>query len=488
MKPTTNKKDTPVKESTGTVTKPLALRRKGLLTYVPAPTAVADGLRDQEANAGFDDDTTEANPVFQKADMEDAVNCNTLLDRYASSLSSEAVLACMPGAFQVPGPSSGIRTTDPDFVDTLRVTVEDEEEQASVNAGTASDMECEDQQQHILSAYRVAKAEPAILATAVKDNKFRILSYGVLVTAIVIALIVGLSVGLMDKNKAAQPIIPVDRLVSSVRMTAHQEGAFMKANRYIRTENGKDIVITNGSAVDNWCEVVPCAEGGCELLYGKVYEPGCCLEDDCSPEDKCGGWCPRRPDLCRPSSDGCADASCFECERGPNGEELYRKRDALFNMNCLRTGVATGYNDQDDNVRRIYKWAIICGFNVHGGNEQQNFAPDEYVCHAARIGNGVTKTVSQLVPCQIIQLLECGCAPDDIHTFGFPPPDKPCKTRQDCLYLCGDAGEEEAKTLCEVFPGIEWWEGENPLRQPLFFDPKERYFGNVTIQIDIHGK
>ena len=403
----------------------------------------------------------------------------------------------MPGAFEIPGPgpfdTTTAATTGADYVDPLHVTAEEEEggeeESTSVGTETSVDIEVENQQpsaqqtSSIVSAYRVAEQEP-IIATPLKDNRVRILMYGFLVTAAV-ALIVGLSVGLTTQTKDDQPSFPVDRLVSSANVTADQAGEYLKANRYITTQNGKETTTSTGSAVINYCEVIPCYEGGCDISQ-KVYKPGCCRGADCPPSEKCGFMCPSRANLCHPSFEGCRDASCYECERGPNGEELYRRRSASFNINCLRTGVATGFNDKNDSITRIYKWAIVCGFNVRGGNHLQNYGPGEYICIALRSGNGITKTVSIPVPCQLIQYGECGCGPEDMHTLGLPPPIAPCRTTQDCRYLCGDAGEEQAKKLCEVFPGIEWWEGENPLYQFAFVEPEEEFFGNITVQIEIH--
>ena len=466
-----------------------------------AAAAASAALYDQHTNGyNVNRANTEYYPSEKEndEDLGDVALPRTSLVRNTTQRESSA-LSSIPGAWGISGsgsaslyPSSSAGADYVDPLDPLHVMVNEEQERAPGSSASAVDVEHEDRQQrtqtNVVSAYRVAEQEPAIIiATPFKDNKVLILIYGFLVTAAV-ALIVGLSVGLTTKNKEEPPIsIPMDRLVSSVNVMAKQEGSFMKANRYHRTENGKEIVSTTGSAVLNRCEVIPCNEGGCDLSE-KVYEPGCCRGPECNPADRCGPLCPQRANLCHPSFVGCTDASCFECERGPSGEELYQYRSASFDINCLRTGVATGFNDEDDTVPRIYKWAIVCGYNVRGGNEWQNYAPGEYVCIAVRTGNGITKTLSLSVPCQIIQLGECGCAPGDVHTLGLPPPTAPCKTKQDCPYLCGDAGLEEAKTLCEAFPGIEWWEGKNPLGRFAFFEPAEDWYGNVTEQIDIYGE
>ena len=445
-----------------------------------------------------DDDSNQADTAdFCAAEKEDEDVVLPLPALVSSPAPIEStLLARMPGAFQVPPPG----TPGADYEDPLQVMLEEDEEREeelrSVNEEPSTDVETENQQQsaqpsNIVSAYRVAEQE-TIIATPLKDNRLRILMYGFLVTAAV-ALLVGLSVGLTAKvGDEQQPDDSLGRLVSSAMLTADEIGSYMKADRYHRTENGKEIATTTGSAVLNRCEVIPCNEGGCDILsYGKVYKPGCCRGEDCDRGDKCGVICPRKRNICHPSFVGCKDASCFECERGPSGEELYQYRSASFDVNCLRSGVAFGLNDKKDKVPRFYNWSIGCAVNVRGGNELENYGPGEYICMAVRSGDGITKTVSQPIPCQLIQLAKCGCAPDDVHTLGLPVPgpNKPCKTKEDCPYLCSDAGEEEAKMLCEAFPGIQWWEGDNTLYQNFFYEPHELYFyGNVTIQIDIFGE
>ena len=482
------KKHTPDEASTNAAEDPPGVSSEEALPACVPDAPMVAGLH---ANASVGDDTTQANPGLETTADKEAEVVHTTLERGAPLLQG-AELASMPGAYQIPGPGPGPATlTDSDSVGPLHVMVDEEEERPSVNTGIAANTEHEVQQQcaqtNIVSAYRVAEEEPAIIATPFKDNKIRVLIYGVLVT-VAVALIIGLSVGLTTSSKEEPPGDSLGRLVSSVSVTTDQEGLYIKANRYSKTESGREIVTTIGSAAFNWCEVTPCMQGVCDYLsYGKVYEPGCCLGDDCSPSDICGYRCPEG--VCRPTFEGCTDDPyCYECDRGPNGEELYRVRTSFFNAICLRTGVATGLNDKDDNTTRIYKWAISCAANVLGGNEWQNFAPGEIICVALRSGDGITKTVTQPLPCQLIQLGECGCAPDDMHTLGLPlpSPDGPCKTIEDCPYMCGDAGEDEAKTLCEAFPGIEWWEGENPFYQFAFVDPHDLFSAsNVTIDIDI---
>ena len=480
---------------------------EALLACMPgaAPAVLEQQLlSNQQANvAPHYDTTSQANtsdycPSEKGSADEGVIVPHTTLE--SSTALGTAVLACMPGAYQVPPSGMSTRTA---YVDPLHTRLEEEEEEEgelrSVSEAISIDVEREEEPQstqtNIVSAYRVAVAEPAIVATPFKDNKLRVLIYGVLITTAVIGLIVGLSVGLTTKNKDAEKGDgqTSNRLVSSINVTADKEDVYIRGSSYVRTENGKNISTTIGNAVVNYCEVLPCNEGGCDRSIGKVYKPGCCRGDECNRNDKCGAWCPDRANLCQPSYEGCTEPYCYDCKQGPNGEELYAYRRASFDMKCLRTGVAIGFDDKDDTVKRFYKWAFGCGVVTRGGDEWQNAGTDEYVCAAARIGDGITKTVSQIVPCQIIQLAECGCAPNDVHTLGLPllRPDKPCKTKEDCAYLCGDAGEEQAKSLCDAFPGIKWWEGENQLYEHFFTEPENNFlflYGSVNIEIYTQGE
>ena len=470
------------------VEEPAAVSLDRDLTACMPDAPAASGPCHEQTNAGVDGDSSQVNIWFQSADEQAEVAHTT--PAISTLPLQEAVLAVMPGAYLVPGHPATTTNTSP--LDVMREDEDGPPASAEPSTGIEREEQRQSAQTDVVSAYLVTEEEPTIIATPFKDKKVRFLVYGVLVTA-TIALIVGLSVGLPTKSKEEPP--PSDalgRLVSSVVVTADQEWVYLRANRYNRTENGREIATTTGSAVVNYCQVLACMQGGCEYFnYRKEYEPGCCRGDECAASDseKCGTWCPNRKDLCQPSFVGCTEPYCYECERGPNGEELYQFRTGVSDVKCLRTGVAIGFDDKDDNVERIYKWAIGCGVVRRGGDEMQNMATGEYWCIAFRSGDGITKTMSQLLPCQIIQLMECGCAPDDVHTLGLPlsSPDKPCKTKEDCPYLCGDSGEEESKTLCDAFPGIKWWEGENPMYENLFTKPEDNFlfvYSKATVQID----
>ena len=116
-------------------------------------------------------------------------------------------------------------------------------------------------------------------------------------------------------------------------------------------------------------------------------------------------------------------------------------------------------------------WVVYCVKIIHGGHEESNFAPGEYYCQALRQGDPVQNlTLSHTVPCQYIQLGECGCGPADMHPFGLDPPTKPCETAKDCKFLCSDAPMADPQDLCNAF-GIGWWEGDNFLGVDTFMDP-----------------
>lgn len=173
----------------------------------------------------------------------------------------------------------------------------------------------------------------------------------------------------------------------------------------------------------------------------------------CNKEEKCGEQCP--DNACKPFTEGCSTLACFECDRGPNDEPLYVLQTNAGGLNCLNTGTAVADSGEE------YKWAITCGPMVSEGLDHLNFGPGEYLCGAWREGHPSKITRSFQLPCQYIQLGECGCAPLDVFNFDLDPPENPCRTEEDCPFLCSDAGTEKASQLCYAFPGdIKWWEGK----------------------------
>ena len=203
--------------------------------------------------------------------------------------------------------------------------------------------------------------------------------------------------------------------------------------------------------------------GDAECALGKVYEPGCCVGTNCPNGTQCGELCP----WCAPSHPECRSPACMVCAKGPDGEELYNLQQVTQTIDCLAYGSKTTEEEGE------YNWAVICGPVESGGVEAENRANGEYQCYALRAGPLITERISAKVPCQFFQMVECGCAPPDVHPFGNEPPDAdagwlPCKTTDDCPILCSDAGVEKARTACHAFAkfddvesGIDYWEGQN---------------------------
>ena len=128
---------------------------------------------------------------------------------------------------------------------------------------------------------------------------------------------------------------------------------------------------------------------------------------------------------------------------------------------------------------------------MKNGKENENRAVGEHECFAKRKGDGIKDFSSLYLPCQYLQLGECGCAPLDVHPFGLDPPTKPCKTENDCRILCSDFPYEEPQNLCKSFGGIEYWEGQNFANTSLFVDPADVFPNwnedNLVLDIDIYA-
>jgi len=158
----------------------------------------------------------------------------------------------------------------------------------------------------------------------------------------------------------------------------------------------------------------------------------------------------------------CTSPACYKCDTDEDGKEIYNSRATGYDIDCLNTGYARDENGE------VYKWAIMCGPCSFGCVENENRAKGEYDCFAARqFAEGANRTttratVSYRYPCHYVQLAECGCAPEDVYTFGLDPPAKACQTEEDCPYLCNDAPGDAVKDLCNAFD-IEWWLGSNSL-------------------------
>jgi hypothetical protein len=233
-------------------------------------------------------------------------------------------------------------------------------------------------------------------------------------------------------------------------------------------QNNEEEIVTEGYMTSFFIQPKLCAEhadtNAC--IVDKIYEHGCCAGPECPADTKCGEIIPD-VNVCTASRSDCRSVSCVECEKGPSGEEMYTVTDFATTWNCLDSG-----RDYLEDGRE-YKWAITCGPVERGGSEESNIGIGEYMCLAFREGVGFdfNATYSAGFPCQWIQINECGCAPEDVYDFGVEPPDPsvgwtPCRTEEDCPFLCGDAGYEKAKDLCYAFGGI----GPGSLWDGMFFD------------------
>jgi len=181
----------------------------------------------------------------------------------------------------------------------------------------------------------------------------------------------------------------------------------------------------------------------------------------------------------------CTSSACVKCDTDEKGNEIYDARSSGYDINCLNTGYA-----RDSENGKVFKWAIWCGRCSFGCVEEENLAKGkEYACQAFRQYEGrvdpTKATKSYLIPCQFVQLAECGCAPEDVYTFGLDPPKKACRTKEDCPYLCSDAPGEAVKDLCNAFD-IEWWLGDNFLNTTFFRD--NHPLDNTPIVIEIYDE
>ena len=235
------------------------------------------------------------------------------------------------------------------------------------------------------------------------------------------------------------------------------------------------------------CYVIPCYESGyldCDL--SKFYEPGCCIGDDCMEgEDdsgRCGAICPSDPWPCRFEPSDCRSIGCLECDE-VNGERIYDTREVLHSIDCLSYGTKMWPTINEPSRLGVtagveYNWAIACGPSEWENLDDGSVGRGEYACFAYRsVPSGTTSpfnvTKSLWVPCQYIQMMECGCGvlnPDTIPGNRGPKDPKvgwePCITTDDCPFLCHDAGTDNARNLCHAFSeqtdnGIDWWEGSN---------------------------
>jgi len=295
----------------------------------------------------------------------------------------------------------------------------------------------------------------------------------VLILAAVVAVVGGVcGSGKCSTNQAPQQqgtetqTLFDEKLLASFRFRTGPKDLPRYATAELRLENNAFNVSTGTQNIVG-CSPQPCHrdENNC-LPPIKVYEPGCCLGSNCSNrEDWCGGSCPSLSDglpckLTDPNNDACVTSDCYTCDK-VDGEDVWNLSLFVQDINCLSVGTATSEENGE-----LFKWAITCGPVVAGGRPELNFGIGEYVCMAFRQGAGFSPSnggvATSILPCQFIQLGECGCAPADVVILGgLDPPNGTCVDERDCPFLCGDAGLDKAQNLCNAFEGIEWWNGNN---------------------------
>jgi hypothetical protein len=290
------------------------------------------------------------------------------------------------------------------------------------------------------------------------------------------AIAIGVAVPLSTRQHSRDPNarIPEEDVVAYYRYLEWQGSGGFAQSVFVETRSSSAL---NGSQVTSGafelikCRPKVCSESDETCLVGdRWYEPGCCAGPDCPVETKCGEQCPPPPESCYltdPNNETCVRSSCYTCNTA-GGEDVYNLTDYAVSMDCLEVGTAI----RPDNGE-AYKWAIYCGPVIAGPVVEENRDLGEYQCAATRLGANYSDDdggiLASQVPCQFIALVECGCGPSDMYTFGWPAPTGPCLPDGDCPFLCEDAGRTYASNVCRAFQGnISWWEGQNALNTSLF--------------------
>ena len=145
---------------------------------------------------------------------------------------------------------------------------------------------------------------------------------------------------------------------------------------------------------------------------------------------------------------------------------LWDITELIFQVDCLNVTTAIHSETEEE-----YLVAVTCGrVTSEPAFPERNVDVGEYACMAfqEKAGKRNQMESSYLVPCQYIQLGECGCAPDDVYTWGLDPPMGPCRTTEDCPFLCSDTGPAKSKNLCHAFGGPDWWTGDNFMGLDVF--------------------
>lgn len=399
---------------------------------------------------------------------------------------SEAGEVAKPGAVAVPGP--GFQGDEGDDVSTVRVGGrglgaegggDDDATDAPLQVDSYAVIEGptdEELRQRILA--NTAHAEAVVPDNTTKKPR-RYCSTPVIfavVLALAAAIAIGVAVPLSIRQQPSDPNAQTQDadVVAYYRYLEWQgSGGFAQAT-FAETKRS---TILNGSTVTSGanekidCRPKVCTESDENCLIGdKRYEQGCCAGPDCPVETKCGENCLPPPKSCYltdPDNSTCIRSSCYTCKQF-DGKDVYELQDFAWSVDCLEVGTAIRPENGE-----TYKWAIVCGPVIVGPKVEENRDLGEYQCLAARLGANYSDDDSGLLvgelPCQFIALVECGCGPSDMYTFGLPAPTGPCLPDGDCPFLCEDVGVVYARNLCRAFPGnISWWEGQNAFNFTMF--------------------
>jgi hypothetical protein len=297
----------------------------------------------------------------------------------------------------------------------------------------------------------------------------------VLVAAISVGIAVPLSAQSGDGDSGHDASV-----LASVNGYGFHEGGFAGA---VFAETRTSLLFEGGATTSGYagvvmCEVRPCLETINGTCSDVVYQPGCCLPGDECPANKtrCGQRCPLPPESCyltHPENATCTQADCYTCKQVDGEEDFYHLYDYIFDVDCLNVGTAVRPENGE-----TYKWAIACGPLAPGdgrNNHTQDYVEGAYHCTAFRSGAGLTDESGGIhAPgelCRSIALVECGCGPPGMNTFGRPAPTETCTSEGRCRFKCEDSGRAQARNLCRAFPGdIAWWEGKNAFNNTTFFE------------------
>lgn len=302
---------------------------------------------------------------------------------------------------------------------------------------------------------------------------------GSILCCAIMALTIGLSLGLSSEDDAVN-----DNILVSVAARSERSGATGPYLGIVSAQVERDDLFEGNTHTSGFysqlnCHVLLCLRDPGICRRSAVYFPGCCASANCTAaETVCGAVCP--DSACRlkdPSNEECTSTDCYTCEQDEDGQDLYQLTTHVEEIDCVHAGKAIRPENGQE-----YKWAIICGAVVQGATPQANMGYGEYSCTALRSGAGFSHQRGGLgsfrLPCREISSFECGCAQNNTDTTDS------CVPGGDCPFLC-DPGRENVHDLCRAFPGdIVWWEGQNKLRDNFFVGADEE-FEEYTVTVEI---